>query len=437
MTIKVYKSRTKIFIKSIFDFIFALIFLNQYYFQNLLFLFIVLFSWITTNYIIGFYHINLANNTSNIFSKFFRYSFSFLILFIFVRTLRFFVSANYLNLVINLDLSLIVLILCLISIFINLVFGIITKKNKKNKFIIVKDNKFSESLINDRIETDKLKKFIFINLDSFTNINFENIKNVAGIIFNERSLSDEEELILFKLKQNGINLYTHRNWCEKYLQRIPIYIPNNKFIDNFINKDRYQIEYRIKRIADFYLSILILLITSPVVFIAIILIYLEDRGSFFYSQIRTGLYGKKIQILKMRTMKMNAEVNGVQWSFKNDMRITKVGSFLRMTRIDELPQLFSVLNGDMSLIGPRPERPEIEIELSKHIPKYYLRYNVLPGLSGWAQVNYPYGASISDAKNKYSYDIFYISNFSIFLDILIFFKTVKLVLNAQGSISKN
>jgi len=134
---------------------------------------------------------------------------------------------------------------------------------------------------------------------------------------------------------------------------------------------------------------------------------------------------------------MNAEVNGVQWSCKNDKRITKVGNFLRMTRIDELPQLFSVLNGDMSLIGPRPERPEIEIELSKNIPKYYLRYNVLPGLSGWAQVNYPYGASINDAKNKYSYDIFYISNFSIFLDILIFFKTVKLVLNAQGSISKN
>ena len=132
-------------------------------------------------------------------------------------------------------------------------------------------------------------------------------------------------------------------------------------------------------------------------------------------------------------MRMNAEENGPQWSERHDMRITKIGQIMRTLRIDELPQLFSVINGDMSLIGPRPERPEIDKKLTKKIPHYNLRYKIKPGLSGWAQVNYPYGASIEDARVKLSYDLYYIKNFSILLDCIIFFKTLKLVLNGRGS----
>ncbi len=133
-------------------------------------------------------------------------------------------------------------------------------------------------------------------------------------------------------------------------------------------------------------------------------------------------------------MNINAEKEGIKWSTYDDSRITKIGKFIRATRIDELPQLVSVIKGEMSLIGPRPERPEYDKQLEKEIPLYKLRYLIKPGISGWAQVNYPYGASIEDAKNKLSYDLFYIKNKSIILEILILIKTIKLVFNRQGSI---
>ena len=166
-------------------------------------------------------------------------------------------------------------------------------------------------------------------------------------------------------------------------------------------------------------------------------IFIEDRGPIFYSQIRTGYLQKPFKIIKLRTMFINSEKDGVKWSTKNDKRITKIGRILRLTRIDELPQLISVLKGEMSLIGPRPERPEIDDYLIERIPYYELRYSVRPGLSGWAQVNYPYGASQKDAEEKLSYDIFYLANFSFLLDLGIMFKTIKLVLNMRGAIAKN
>ena len=132
-------------------------------------------------------------------------------------------------------------------------------------------------------------------------------------------------------------------------------------------------------------------------------------------------------------MKENAEENGPSWAKKKDPRITKIGSIIRKSRIDELPQLLSVIAGDMSLIGPRPERPEIEKNLINEIPFYNYRNYMKPGLSGWAQVNYPYGASIEDSKIKFSYDVFYLRNYSLLLDILIIFKTIKLIINLQGS----
>ena len=135
-------------------------------------------------------------------------------------------------------------------------------------------------------------------------------------------------------------------------------------------------------------------------------------------------------------MNKNAEKDGIKWSSHDDNRITKIGKVLRKTRIDEIPQLLSVLKGDMSLIGPRPERPEIEELLTKKIPNYQLRYLVRPGLSGWAQVNYPYGASIEDTKMKFSYDIYYIKNFSNLFELLILLETIRLVLNLRGSIPK-
>ena len=146
------------------------------------------------------------------------------------------------------------------------------------------------------------------------------------------------------------------------------------------------------------------------------------------------MFGEKITIIKLRTMVIDAEKDGVQWAKNNDARITSIGNILRRGRLDELPQLISVLKGEMSLIGPRPERPEFNQFLNESIPLYNLRTWIKPGLSGWAQVNYPYGASTKDAQNKLGYDLFYIYNFSIFLDFLILFKTIKIVLSGIGSV---
>ena len=177
-------------------------------------------------------------------------------------------------------------------------------------------------------------------------------------------------------------------------------------------------------------------LTSPLVALAIILIWLEDRGPAFYGQTRSGLYGKPIRIWKLRSMRTNAEQSGPQWAKKADPRVTRVGKVLRATRIDELPQLLSVISGDLSLIGPRPERPEIEEELEILIPNYRIRHWIRPGLSGWAQVCYPYGASLDDSRAKLSYDLYYIRNASLLLDVLITMKTIRLVTRAQGAAPK-
>ena len=142
------------------------------------------------------------------------------------------------------------------------------------------------------------------------------------------------------------------------------------------------------------------------------LIKIQDGGPILYSQIRTGFGGVPYTIYKLRTMRVDSEIDGAQWVKRRDNRITRIGSILRRTRLDELPQLWCVFTGSMSLIGPRPERPEFDQELEQHIPHYRLRQRMRPGLSGWAQVNYPYGASVEDAANKLSYDLYYLRNFS-------------------------
>ena len=229
------------------------------------------------------------------------------------------------------------------------------------------------------------------------------------------------------------------HWCERYIQTIPSELLNeNRDFQEILNHNiNNSIDIRIKRIIDIFFSISLLLLTSPIIFFVSLIIKFEDGGPIFYSQIRTGIYGKTFKIFKLRSMKMNSEKEGPQWSSRDDSRVTRVGKVIRKARIDELPQLFSVIIGEMSLIGPRPERPEIEEELIKEIPHYKLRNQFKPGISGWAQVNYPYGASIEDSKNKLGYDLYYIKNYSFLLDALIFVKTIKVVLLFSKSDPKN
>jgi sugar transferase (PEP-CTERM system associated) len=188
-----------------------------------------------------------------------------------------------------------------------------------------------------------------------------------------------------------------------------------------------------KRTFDLLCSTLLLVATSPVMLLAMLAIRLDSPGPVIYRQERVGKGGRIFMCLKFRSMRSDAERDGVaRWAAKNDARVTRVGAFIRKTRIDELPQLLSVLKGEMSLVGPRPERPSFVAQLREQIPFYDVRHSVKPGVTGWAQVRYSYGASLEDARRKHQFDLYYVKNNSLFLDLLVLIETVSVVLFREG-----
>ncbi len=188
----------------------------------------------------------------------------------------------------------------------------------------------------------------------------------------------------------------------------------------------------LKRLFDLVVSSVVLLLTAPLLLAGMVAIRWESPGSVLYRQERVTQDGQVFWILKLRTMRMNAEAQGAVWAAQKDSRITKVGAFLRRVRVDELPQLVNILRGEMSFVGPRPERPVFVAELAGQINLYNERHMVKAGLTGWAQINYPYGASIDDARSKLSYDLYYVKNFSILFDFVILLQTLRVVLWPSG-----
>ncbi|WP_434938685.1 exopolysaccharide biosynthesis polyprenyl glycosylphosphotransferase [Shewanella sp. HL-SH8] len=187
-----------------------------------------------------------------------------------------------------------------------------------------------------------------------------------------------------------------------------------------------------KRILDVFAALMLSIVALPIGLFTALAIKLESPGGVFYKQKRTGQYNEEFEVIKFRSMRNDAEKTGAQWAAKNDARVTKVGNFIRRTRIDELPQIINIFKGEMSIVGPRPEREIFIDELEKEIPYYRFRHAVKPGVTGLAQVCYPYGASVEDAVWKHKYDIYYIKHHSTWLDIKILFKTVKVVLFGMG-----
>jgi len=187
-----------------------------------------------------------------------------------------------------------------------------------------------------------------------------------------------------------------------------------------------------KRFFDITLSLLLLTLSLPVIGLSALIIKLETPGPVLYSQERVGKGRRVFNVLKFRSMVQDAEKDGAVWATTNDCRVTRFGGFIRKVRIDELPQLFNVLRGEMSLVGPRPERPIFVERLKKTIPFYDIRHDVRPGVTGCAQVSYPYGASEEDALRKLEYDLYYLKHISISFDLMLIFKTVKTVLFAKG-----
>ncbi len=237
---------------------------------------------------------------------------------------------------------------------------------------------------------------------------------------------------LLACKTAGFPVVQYLSFVEKEIRRVDL---KRMELGWLLYSDGFQfsaIDRFLKRLFDLAVSLLVLALTSPVLFAAMLAIRWEGPGPVLYRQERVTLGGRHFWILKLRTMRVDAEASGAVWAAKQDDRITRVGAFLRRTRIDELPQLVNVLRGDMSFVGPRPERPMFVTELARQIPLYNERHMVKAGVTGWAQINYPYGASVDDARSKLSYDLYYVKNFSILFDLVILLQTLRVVLWPSG-----
>jgi sugar transferase (PEP-CTERM system associated) len=233
----------------------------------------------------------------------------------------------------------------------------------------------------------------------------------------------------------GMEILELPNLYERFSGRVPVQLVEDQWL---LYSDGFHLlsgEYiqKMKRIGDFAISGLLLLLSFPLMLVTALAIRLDSPGPVFYRQDRVGRGGKIFRVFKFRSMTLDAETLGAQWALKRDPRVTRVGRWIRLFRIDELPQIWNVFMGDMSLIGPRPERPQFVKDLEAFIPYYSARHSVRPGITGWAQVNYPYGASIEDARRKLEYDLYYVKNMSLLLDLKIIFRTVGVVLMGDGA----
>lgn len=240
---------------------------------------------------------------------------------------------------------------------------------------------------------------------------------------------------LLNCKMSGVRVIELSEFLERQLGKLRVdsLQPGDVVFSNGFS--RAVITPSTKRLLDVTLSSLMLIMTFPVMGLAALAILIESkgRGPIIYRQVRVGKNGRHFRVLKFRSMRVDAESDGVvRWAQREDDRITTVGAFMRKTRIDELPQLFNVFKGDMSFIGPRPERPEFVRQLKEKIPYFGVRHYVKPGITGWAQICYPYGDSEEDAKEKLEYDLYYLKNYSLFLDLTILMQTVQIILWGKG-----
>jgi sugar transferase (PEP-CTERM system associated) len=276
-----------------------------------------------------------------------------------------------------------------------------------------------------------------VNRNSIKNLNAHVVRHGASEVVlaleerrNALPLSD-----LLRIKTTGVHVNDLSSFLERETGRVDLDSLNPSwliFSDGFSSGRR--ISSAGKRLFDILVSAAILILAAPLIAITAIAVKLESKGPAFFRQRRVGLYGQPFEILKIRSMREDAEVGGkAVWAQKDDPRVTRVGQIIRKLRIDELPQAWTVLKGEMSLVGPRPERPQFVSDLEARLPFYAERHVVKPGITGWAQINFPYGASIEDARQKLEYDLYYAKNYTPFLDLLILLQTIRVVIWPEGA----
>jgi sugar transferase (PEP-CTERM system associated) len=259
-----------------------------------------------------------------------------------------------------------------------------------------------------------------------------NVQRVIVAVQDRREAAPMEELL--KLRLRGVHIEEATTWLEKISGKIEVENLYPSWII-FAQGFRFSSTFRIfRRLLAFSVALLGLILSLPLIPFVLLAIKLDSPGPVLYRQKRIGCGGEIFYCYKFRTMRQDAEADtGPTWALDDDPRITRMGKFLRTSRLDEIPQLWCVLKGDMAFVGPRPERPEFVEWLTQQLPYYGVRHMVRPGITGWAQVRYKYGNTIEDAKEKLQYDLFYIKNASLGLDVFIMFQTIKIVLLGRGA----
>lgn len=239
---------------------------------------------------------------------------------------------------------------------------------------------------------------------------------------------------LLRIKTKGVHVNDFSSFMERETGRVDLDSVNPSwliFSDGF--SSGRMLSSAFKRIFDVTASLILLLVTFPIIALFALIVKFDSKGPAFFRQQRVGLYGEPFQLIKLRSMRTDAEKDGAKWAEENDPRITRIGRIIRKLRIDELPQTWSVLKGQMSFVGPRPEVPGFVDDLQDEIAFYGERHMVKPGITGWAQINYPYGASIEDSRRKLEYDLYYAKNYTPFLDLVILLQTVRVILWPEGA----
>lgn len=284
-------------------------------------------------------------------------------------------------------------------------------------------------------ESEKLSNTSVTHVDSIGNLDKYLPRIWSGVIVTDpEKLKYLETQALIRLRHCGTPVITQDKFYEEFAFKVPPGSLKDEWLAFGSGFDLFQDRFskKLKRFIDVVSVSLLGFLTLPLMLIVSIAIKLDSPGKIFYSQIRTGLNKVPFRVYKFRSMITNSENGKAQWAQKNDSRITRVGYWLRILRIDELPQIWNVLKGEMSLIGPRPERPEFDCELENEIPYYSARYLVKPGITGWSQVMYGYGSSVEDSYEKVAYDLYYIKHFSLWLDFAIALKTVRIIFLGKG-----
>ena len=306
---------------------------------------------------------------------------------------------------------------------------------KNKKILIIGQSKENEELKNIIDEKDYYTVAGELPIEEYENIEEVIIKkNISKIVITEDTDDLEFAIKILNQKLKGIQVFDYLSFYEKLEEKVPVKSINEKWI---LFGSGYDILYksfniRVKRIFDIIFALLIGIVTLPIMIISAIIVKLESKGPILFKQQRIGLGNIPFTIYKFRSMKIHNEKEHSRYAQENDNRITKFGNFMRKTRIDELPQLWNVLVGDMSFVGPRCEWDKLCKEYEKSIPFYNIRHSVKPGLTGWAQVRYPYGMGVEDALHKLTYDIYYIKHQNLAFDIMILFKTIKIVIFGRG-----